>query len=147
MNIHPPLSGIDKRIITFLLSQTTLTIATCSEDKPYCATCFYVYSQEDNCLIFKSSKESQHILNALANNSVAGSVLPDKLVTAQLKGIQFTGTFTDPEGEHLKKLQRIYYKKYPFAIAVPGNIWSIELKGIKYTDNTLGFGKKISWEG
>jgi uncharacterized protein YhbP (UPF0306 family) len=29
---------------------------------------------------------------------------------------------------------------------MPGEIWTIKINRIKYTDNTLGFGKKIIWE-
>ena len=54
--------------------------------------------------------------------------------------------FLDEKNEFIESLKKIYYKKYPFAVAFPGNIWGVELTSIKMTDNTLGFGKKIEWK-
>lgn len=141
MTTHP-----DKAIENFIQSQTALSIATSTNDIPYCATCFYAYAEEKQALIFKSGKETQHIMAALQNKQVAGTILPDKLVTGSVKGIQFNGVFIDPEGEMLDEARKIYYKKYPFALAFPGELWMVELHSIKFTDNTLGFGKKLKWE-
>jgi uncharacterized protein YhbP (UPF0306 family) len=38
-----------------------------------------------------------------------------------------------------------YHKKYPFALAMPGEIWTVQINSIKMTDSKLGFGKKITW--
>ncbi|PWG82500.1 pyridoxamine 5'-phosphate oxidase family protein [Pararcticibacter amylolyticus] len=141
-----PAMEVDKRIVAFLQSQTVLTLATCTDGIPYCATCFYAYSEKYNSLIFKSSPETLHVVQGLENDKVAGSVLPDKLITGKVKGIQFSGSFvraTDPE---LPDLQKVYYKKYPFAMAIGGELWAVKLTRIKFTDNTLGFGKKLLWE-
>ncbi len=35
--------------------------------------------------------------------------------------------------------------KFPLAVAIPGEVWTIRLSHIKMTDSTLSFGKKISW--
>ena len=37
-------------------------------------------------------------------------------------------------------------KKFPLAGIFRGDIWVIELSHIKFTDNTLVFGKKMLWE-
>jgi uncharacterized protein YhbP (UPF0306 family) len=36
-------------------------------------------------------------------------------------------------------------KKYPFALAIPGDVYTIQPDYIKLTDNTIGFGKKLTW--
>jgi uncharacterized protein YhbP (UPF0306 family) len=135
-----------KAIETFIQSQTALSMATSTNDLPYCASCFYAYVVEKQALIFKSGKETQHIVAALHNKQVAGTILPDKLVTGSVKGIQFNGVFIEPEGAMLDEARKIYYQKYPFALAFSGELWMIELSSIKFTDNTLGFGKKLNWQ-
>jgi hypothetical protein len=136
---------VSEQIVSFLKGNTNFTIATSSDNVPYCANCFYAYEEENNFLVFKSDSETNHIRQALKNKAVAGSVTPDKLDRTKIQGIQFQGKFLRPENEMLDLLKKIYYKKYPFAVAFQGNIWAIELVNIKMTDNTLGFGKKIEW--
>lgn len=136
---------VSERIIVFLKSNTDFTIATCSNNIPYCANCFYAYDEEQNLIFFKSKIKTKHIRQALENNNVAGSITPDKLDTATIQGIQFNGNFIEPQNELLNRLKKMYYKKYSFAIALPGNLWAIKLSYIKMTDNTLGFGTTIEW--
>jgi uncharacterized protein YhbP (UPF0306 family) len=40
---------------------------------------------------------------------------------------------------------KFYHKKNPAGLAVRGDIWIVKIDNIKMTDNTLGFGKKITW--
>lgn len=136
----------DKRIIAFIDSQKNLSIGTCINNIPHCASCFYAYSEEGNYVIFKSDKKTTHISNALINPMVAGSVLPNIEKVGTIKGIQFTGLFKQPEGNLLQEAKNIYYSKYPFARAIAGDVWVVEFLSIKMTDNTLGFGKKLMWE-
>lgn len=135
----------NKRIIEFLKANTALALATCKDNVPHCANCFYVYDEELNLLIFKSRPGTRHIHEALVNNNVAGTILPDKLEPTKIQGIQFSGYFSEPKDELLQLAKTSYYKRYPFAIAFPGNLWIIELDNIKMTDNSLGFGTKIEW--
>jgi uncharacterized protein len=137
---------MDKKIQLFLQEQKNLTICTSVDDNPYCASCFYAYCPEDDLLIFKSGRETKHILNALINNKVAGTVIPDIHKIATIRGIQFTGRFYAPKGELLERVKSIYYKRHPLALATPGELWVTELVSLKMIDNTLGFGKKLVWE-
>ncbi|WP_207421892.1 pyridoxamine 5'-phosphate oxidase family protein [Desertivirga brevis] len=139
-------TGIDERIVSFLKSQTAVSICTCLDNVPYSCICFYAYSTEFNTLAFKSGENTLHIRQALSNPLVSGSVLPDKLEKTRVRGLQLLGRFFKPEGEILSSLQRTYYKKYPIALTMKGDLWAIELSNIKLTDNTLGFGKKIIWK-
>lgn len=137
---------LDNAILSFIQSQSVLTIATCVQGIPSCATCFYVFSEKYNALIFKSNRDTKHILEALQNNNVAGTIVPDKSEVGKIKGVQFSGSFTEPTGHLLDELKNTYYKKFPFAVAFKGDLWMIELTSVKFTDNTLGFGKKLRWE-
>ncbi|MBI4930371.1 MAG: hypothetical protein HY841_06390 [Bacteroidetes bacterium] len=137
---------IDERILAFLAAHTNLTLAVSENDHPYCANCFYAYAEKKNLLIFKSSSDTNHIAIALRNDKVAGTITPDKLDKTRIQGIQFTGKMSKAEGEILTTAKNTYYKKYPFALAFAGELWIIELNFLKFTDNKLGFGKKIEWK-
>lgn len=140
-----PLQAVDNRVVSFLQAQTALTLGTCADNIPYCSACFYAYSAADNVLVFKSSESTSHTQQGLANERVSVSILPDKLITGKVQGIQMAGLFFRPDGELLSSLKKVYYKKYPFALAIGGELWAVKPIWIKFTDNTLGFGKKLIW--
>jgi uncharacterized protein len=136
---------IDRHITAFMTQQTVMTIATSDNNVPHCAMCFYVFVEEYNLVVFKSKPTTNHVTQAKKNRIVAGSVLPDKLNPGKTSGIQFNGIFKPTEGELHAVASKRYYKKYPFAAVVTGELWIIELMEIVFTDATLGMGKKRCW--
>lgn len=129
----------------YLLQQTVLTMATAVDNKPYCASCFYVYSESLQCLIIKSDFSSVHVQSALSNELVAGTILPDQLQLNHICGLQYTGRFIKPEDELFLKTNTLYHERYPYASDMKGDLWILELEYVKYTDSKLGFGKKLIW--
>ena len=134
------------KINSFLKENSLFSFSTSINNIPYCASCFYTYSSEEKYLVFKSKSTTKHIINALSNNSVAGTILSKSSTLGEIKGIQFNGTFIEPTNTLLSNLKKIYYKQFPFALPMSGDIWAIEITSIKMTDNTLGIGKKILWQ-
>ena len=135
-----------KKITSFISEEKNLTLCTSNDNIPYCASCFYAYVPEENLLVFKSDKNSKHITDALLNDAVAGTIIPDLSKIGIIKGIQYTGKLLMPGGDLLEKIKKAYYGRFPFSVAMAGDLWAIELISIKMTDNKLGFGKKIIWE-
>lgn len=133
----------DAKIVAYFERNKIFTLATSSENIPYCAICFYVYNEERNSLVFISSETTRHIREAALQPVVSGTVFSTEQSIASLKGIQFTGLLIKPEPAYAKKL---YVNKFPFAMAGNHEFWEICLSYCKMTDNTLGFGKKIIWE-
>lgn len=138
--------AMPEQIASFLEEQSVVTIATSIDNQPYCASCYFAFVPGDNLLAFKSDSDTRHIEEALQNNLVGGTVLPDKITQAKPKGVQFTGLFSKAEGSMGDKAKKAYLRKYPVAGIFRGDIWVIELSKIKFTDNTLVFGKKTLWE-
>ena len=62
-----------------------------------------------------------------------------------IKGIQYEGVLMEDSMELTIKASASYYLKFPFAMAVPGKVYALELRNIKFTDNTKGFGYKQHW--
>jgi uncharacterized protein YhbP (UPF0306 family) len=135
----------DRRIIRFFRKHHVLTISTTVENEPWCANCFYVYIEEDNSLVFTTDKNTRHGQEFIKNPLVAGSVVLETKVIGMIRGIQFQGIVSEPEGDLLIKVRREYLKRYPVAVLMDTHLWIVRLTLIKMTDNRLGFGKKIVW--
>jgi uncharacterized protein len=138
---------MDKQIKDFLSSQKVATICSVSENgKPYCFSCFFAFDSERDLIYFKSNAKTSHCRMLLENPEVAGTIQPDKLNVLAIKGIQFSGKALDPSNPLCIEANRVYHRKYPFALAMTGDVWAIEPEYIKMTDSTAGFGRKTNWE-
>lgn len=136
---------VDRRVIKFFKKHHVLTIATTVGNEPWCANCFYVYLEEENALVFTTDRETRHGKEFLKNPLVAGSVVLETVVIGKIRGIQFQGIVSEPEGEMLSKAKWSYLKKFPPAVLMNTHLWIVRLTLIKMTDNRLGFGKKMIW--
>jgi len=136
---------IDKRITSFFRKHHVLTISTSVNNEPWCANCFYVYIAEANALVFTTDHETRHGKEFLINNLVAGSVVLETSVIGKIRGIQFQGIVSEPQGDLAEKARKAYLKRFPVAMLMETHLWIVELTHIKMTDNRLGFGKKLIW--
>lgn len=136
---------MDKRIIRFLKRATTLTLATSTEGKLWCAPLFFAYDSERNWLIFTSSKDSLHVRQGLKNPKVAASIIGRSQRVSRLRGAQITGTLKSCSPETLKVCKGKFTKKFPFTLHKLrlDDMWYIEIETVKYTDNRLGFSTKL----
>src|SRR6266498_4474237 len=133
-------------ITQFIRKQTCANVCGVDEQgKPYCFTCFYAFNSKKGLLYFKSSAGSNHSAFLKINPFVAGTILPDKLNTLLVKGIQFDGIVLEAGHATAVQASAFYYKQFPMALAVPGEIRVIQINHIKMTDSKMGFGKKIIW--
>lgn len=138
---------MNERIIDFIQGQKVASICCVDEENhPYCFSCFFAFDEKALVLYFKSSAATRHAQLLQRNGTVAGTIQPDKLNPLLIKGLQFTGTLVNPNDPLATDAFSVYHKKYPFAIAMKGEVLTIKLTAIKMTDNTLQFGKKIAWK-
>jgi uncharacterized protein YhbP (UPF0306 family) len=137
---------MNENINDFIAKQTCGSLCCVDENgMPYCFSFFYAFNSTEGLLYYKSSDYTKHSTIIKANPVVAGTILPDKLNVLQVKGVQFEGIILSLDHPASKTASTHYYKKHPMAIAMPGDIWTIQVNNIKFTDNSLGFGKKITW--
>jgi uncharacterized protein YhbP (UPF0306 family) len=136
----------DKRITDFLKKHHVLTLATVFKGIPWCANCFYAYSEDINAFIFTSDVNTKHIQDLADGNRVAGSVVLETSVIGKIQGVQFTGTLIETTDKNKKYVSMAYLKRFPFTAVMETKLWVLELDYIKMTDNRLGFGKKLIWE-
>jgi len=90
--------------------------------------------------IVAGSDDTTHVRAALGR-VVSGTVALDTKVIGRIEGLQFKGEFM--RASELE--EKIYFKRFPYAIPMKPQIFSVKLSWIKFTSNTLGFGKKIIW--
>lgn len=137
---------IDKRIIAFIKEHHVLTLSTAIENKPYSCNCFYAFDEKNNVFICTSDETTKHIKDVLQNNYVSGSVVLETSQVGKIQGLQFNGLMHKATDDNYSYYHKIYLKRFPFAILKNTALWYIEPVFLKYTDNRLGFGKKIIWE-
>ncbi|HEX5151394.1 MAG TPA: hypothetical protein VFW07_08090 [Parafilimonas sp.] len=77
---------------------------------------------------------------------ISGTILPDKLNIFSIAGIQFSGTLLGASHELMQDASRLYHIKFPFAMAIPGEVFGIYLENITMTVTKNGFGKKLCFQ-
>lgn len=136
-----PAEAVDPRIVRFLKRHHVLTLATAAEGTPYCANAFYCYDAERNLLIFTSDMATRHALEMERHPQVAASVVLETKIVGRIEGLQLCGTAERADGT----ARRAYLKRFPYAAMAELTLWAIAPDYMKFTDNTLGFGKKLIW--
>ncbi len=135
------------KIVDFLENQTAASICCITEiNEPHSFSCFFSFNSTEKLLYFKSSESAYHSRIILKNPKVSGTIMPDKLNKLAIKGIQFTGEVLDLNNSLCKNASKNYHHKFPFAVAIPGIVWTIQLDQLKMTNNVLGIFEKLHWQ-
>ncbi len=76
---------------------------------------------------------------------VAGTVNGQPKTVALIRGVQFAGEIRRLDEEESAVPRAQYNRRFPVARMLSAPMWEIRLNEVKFTDNTLGFGKKLHW--
>ncbi|MCD8212877.1 MAG: hypothetical protein LUC34_02290 [Campylobacter sp.] len=132
----------DSRILKFINKMHLLSLCVIDEcGLPYPASCFYAFDELNLALIVAASSKTKHIKALKQNNNVAGTIALDTKIVGKIEGLQFRAKMIAAD----ERERNLYFRRFFYAVAMKPEIWSIKLEWIKFTDNTLGFGKKIIW--
>ena len=129
-----------EKIVSFLDEHHVMSLATCGDEELSVCNLFYAFDEDTLSFVVASSDDTLHVQNIMQNSKVAGSVVLETKTVGKIQGLQFRGEFKALENARLKKL---YFKTFPYAIAMMPKLWEIKVDYFKLTDNRLGFGKKI----
>ena len=144
MTNHNCMPVLDETIKHFIQGQKIATICcTDEQNDPFCFSCFYSFQSKDCLLQFKSSAASRHCRLMAEKPRVSGTILPDKLNIFSVAGIQFSGTLLYASHELTEDASRLYHIKFPFALAVPGEVFAVYIETITLTVMKNGFSKKL----
>lgn len=138
---------MEERIIEFIGEHHLLTFAAASNGDIWCASAFYAFNATDNCFIITSDEATKHIQLALASKSkfISGTIALETEKVGMIRGLQFKAILKKSDGGVLDSNRLLYLKRFPYAVLKGGELWVLELQEVKFTDNRLGFGKKIKW--
>lgn len=137
---------MDRRIVKFINKHHVLTVASCVDNRPWTANCFYVFMERENAFVFTTDDDTRHGKEFEINPNVAGSVVLETKVIGKIRGIQFEGVVSKPDPASHKKVKNAYLKRFPIAMLMDTTLWVLKLTHVKLTDNRLGFGKKLLWD-
>ena len=134
---------IDKRIEDFIAEHHVLTLATATPcGKPYCCNAFYAYDKASGAFIFTTDLSTHHGKMMAENERVAASILLETRTVGKIQGLQITGKVKPAiDGDKMR-----YIKDFPYAVVADLSLWRLEAEMMKFTDNRLGFGKKLIWQ-
>ena len=76
---------------------------------------------------------------------VAGTINGQPKTVALIRGVQFKGEIRRLEGKESEAIRARYNHRFPVARVLSAPVWEIRPDELKFTDNTLGFGKKHYW--
>jgi len=117
---------------------------------------FYAYDKSGQNLIVATDSKTEHGMVAKNNNKIlqnagenlcqiAGIIAPDTKVVSHIQGVQIRGQIS-PLNKNQTELANLYYKRFPYALAMRPNLCKIQLDWVKFTDNLAFFGRKITWQ-
>nr|WP_321980328.1 pyridoxamine 5'-phosphate oxidase family protein [uncultured Cohaesibacter sp.] len=136
---------LEEKIWLFIKNNHVSSISTLNSASLWAANLFYVFDSDGFCLFVMSDHSTRHVQEWTANDRVAGTISGQESNVSKLRGVQFTGTVKLLKGEEKKRAFRCYTRSFPIALAHSSPLWGISLDYVKFTDNTLGFGKKLTW--
>ena len=134
---------IDKRIEGFIAEHHVLTLATATPcGEPYCCNAFYAYDKASGAFIFTTDLSTHHGKMMAENERVAASILLETRTVGKIQGLQITGKVKPAiDGDKMR-----YIKDFPYAVVADLSLWRLDAEMMKFTDNRLGFGKKLIWQ-
>jgi uncharacterized protein len=152
---------LERIVIHYMDSFTTMTVACCIDEKPWAAAVYYARRVFD--LIFFSSPSSRHSVIFARNPGAAATIHGDYKGWKEIKGLQMEGEVEIISGTTARaKALAIYLKKYPFvreffsdsaavSLSVAKKVAGVDLyhfrpKYILYMDNSYGFGNRWKME-
>ncbi|HHT0123143.1 TPA: YhbP family protein [Raoultella planticola] len=122
-------------------------VAYCVSDgvSLWCANAFYVFDPAAVAFYLLTSPASRHGRMAGKRALVAGTVSDQSQTVIHIRGLQFRGELRQLQSQEGEDARKRYYQRFPAARVMSAPVWAIDIDEMKFTDNRLGFGKKLSW--
>jgi uncharacterized protein YhbP (UPF0306 family) len=156
-----------ERIVAFIRRHHVMTLATVSMAElpaaltggdrtptpspgfspiPWVAHAFYAWMPQEKSFVFMNNPATRHGSEMTASPHVAAAIALETRVVGRLQGLQIEGEVRQAEGDDLVAARRAYLRRFPYAGVMEQPLWILEPAMMKFTDNTLGFGKKLIWQ-
>ncbi|MGK9173168.1 YhbP family protein [Yokenella regensburgei] len=129
----------------WLAKQHVVTWCVASGGELWCANAFYIYDPQKVAFYLLSEDHTRHAQMTGSQARVAGTVNGQPKSVALIRGLQFAGEIRRLDEEESAEPRMRYNRRFPVARMMSAPMWEIRLNELKFTDNTLGFGKKFHW--
>ncbi|GJL33670.1 hypothetical protein PUATCC27989T_05105 [Phytobacter ursingii] len=132
-------------ISRWLAKQHVVTWCVANRGELWCANAFYIYDPQKVAFYLLSEDHTRHSQMTGLQTNIAGTVNGQPKTVALIRGVQFTGEIRRLEETESAGPRAQYNRRFPVARVLSAPMWEIRLTELKFTDNTLGFGKKLHW--
>ena len=132
-------------ISKWLAKQHVVSWCVAKEGELWCANAFYVYDAQRVAFYLLSEETTRHGQMTGQQAPVAGTINGQPKTVALIRGVQFKGEIRLLSGDEADEKRALYVKRFPIARMLSAPVWELRLDELKFTDNTLGFGKKLHW--
>ncbi|ADO46823.1 YhbP family protein [[Enterobacter] lignolyticus] len=132
-------------ISRWLEKQHVVSWSVAQNGELWAACAFYLYDREKVAFYLLTEETTRHARMSGARAPVAGTVSGQPKSVALIRGVQFRGEIRLLDGKESERMRARYNRRFPVARIHLAPVWEIRLDELKFTDNTLGFGKKIHW--
>ncbi|VYT62774.1 YhbP family protein [Metakosakonia massiliensis] len=132
-------------ISRWLAKQHVVSWCVSSGDALWCANAFFVFDPQKVAFYLLSEDKTRHARMTGEQAKVAGTVSGQPKTVALIRGLQFSGEIRRLSEEESVEPRARYNRRFPVARVLSAPMWEIRLHELKFTDNTLGFGKKLYW--
>jgi hypothetical protein len=132
-------------ISRWLEKQHVISWSVAKDGELWAACAFYLYDRERVSFYLLSEETTRHSQMSGPRAAVAGTVNGQPKTVALIRGVQFRGEIRLLAGEESEIALQRYSRRFPVAKMLRAPVWEICIDELKFTDNTLGFGKKLHW--
>ena len=132
-------------ISRWLAKQHVVTLCVHREGELWCANAFYLFDANKVVFYLLTEEKTRHAQMSGSRAPVAGTVNGQPKTVALIRGVQFKGEIRQLTGEESDAARQAYLRRFPVARMLSAPVWEIRVDELKFTDNTLGFGKKLVW--
>lgn len=130
----------------WLKKQHVVSWSVARDGELWAACAFYLYDSEKVAFYLLSETSTRHAQMSGGRAAVAGTVNGQPKTVALIRGVQFRGEIRLLEGDEAAAVRERYNRRFPVARVLSAPAWELRIDEMKFTDNTLGFGKKLLWQ-
>lgn len=132
-------------ISRWLEKQHVVSWSVAKDGELWAACAFYLYDRDNVAFYLLTEETTRHAQMSGPRALVAGTVNSQPKTVALIRGVQFRGEIRRLNTEESTPIRDRYSRRFPVARMLPAPVWEIRIDELKFTDNTLGFGKKLHW--
>lgn len=138
-------NSIPQIIANFIQQHHVVSLACCTEEQLWTASCFYAFDEINSRLIILTDRNTQHGKLMQENPNIVGTIAAQPNEIQEIEGIQFKATAKLLSKEAQFSAFSNYCKRHKYAEKMQSDVWEIQLRYIKHTSNRVIFAQKTEW--